>query len=245
MAHPVAVTTPRARKTTTPRDSRAAELLPMPTSAWAAYLSAHSGLPGPRANLELVAAFAPLADEPTIDALLTTGDEYHAMCAAAALGMRVEGAASEKRARELAADARWRVREGVALGLQLLGDARPAALASIVDAWVDRAHPLVQRAALAAICEPRLLRDPRMAELALDACERTTQYLASQPPAERKTPDVRTLRLALGYCWSVAVAADPMRGLPVFAALDTGDPDVAWIVTQNCRKKRLSRLLDS
>lgn len=125
----------------------AAELLSMPTSAWAAYLSDHSGLPGPRANLELVSAFAPLADEPTIDALLTTGDEYHAMCAAAALGVRAEDAASERRAREHATDGRWRVREGVALGLQLLGDTTPAALASIVDAWVDHAHPLVQRVA--------------------------------------------------------------------------------------------------
>ncbi len=217
----------------------------MPTSAWADYLSAHSGLPGPRANLELVSAFAPLADEPTIDALLATGDEFHAMCAGAALALRAEDAASEKRARELATDARWRVREGVALGLQLLGDARPAALASIVDAWVDHPHPLVQRAAIAAVCEPRLLRDPRMAALALDACERTTEHLASQPPEQRKTPDLRTLRLSLGYCWSVAVAGDPTRGLPLFSALDTEDPDVAWIVTQNSRKKRLSRLLDS
>lgn len=178
----------------------AAELLSMPTSAWAAYLSDHSGLPGPRANLELVSAFAPLADEPTIDALLTTGDEYHAMCAAAALGVRAEDSASERRAREHATDGRWRVREGVALGLQLLGDATPAVLGSIVDAWVDHAHPLVQRAAIAAICEPRLLRDPRMAALALDACERTTEHLTSQPPEQRKAPDLRTLRLALGYC---------------------------------------------
>lgn len=84
-----------------------------------------------------------------------------------------------------------------------------------------------------------------MAALALDACERATRHLVAQEPEQRKTPDSRTLRLALGYCWSVAVAADPTRGLPSFAALDTGDPDVAWIVTQNSRKKRLSRLLDS
>ena len=84
-----------------------------------------------------------------------------------------------------------------------------------------------------------------MAALALDACERATRHLATREPEERKTPDSRTLRLALGYCWSVAVAADPTHGLPAFAALDTDDPDVAWIVTQNSRKKRLSCLLDS
>ena len=229
----------------TGRTQWTAALRAMPTPEWAAYLSEHSGLPGPRANLELVSAYVPLADETTIDTLLSTGDEYHATCAAAALGARADDTASEKRALELATDARWRVREGVALGLQLLGDTKPAALASIVDAWVDHAHPLVQRAAVAAICEPRLLRDPRMASLALDACERATRHLATREPEERKTPDSRTLRLALGYCWSVAVAADPTHGLPAFAALDTDDPDVAWIVTQNSRKKRLSCLLDS
>ena len=40
-------------------------------------------------------------------------------------------------------------------------------------------------------------------------------------------------------------AADPDRGLPVFTALaEQDDPDVAWVVKENRRKKRLSRLLE-
>jgi hypothetical protein len=55
---------------------------------------------------------------------------------------------------------------------------------------------------------------------------------------------VRTLRQALGYAWSVAVAADPEPGLTAFTALrDDPDPDVAWVVRENLRKKRLQRLL--
>ena len=59
---------------------------------WPAFLSEHSGLPGPRANLALVDAVAALASQATIDALLESGDEYLVMCAAAALGWRGDGA---------------------------------------------------------------------------------------------------------------------------------------------------------
>lgn len=88
---------------------------------WPAFLSEHSGLPGPRANLALVDAVAALASQATIDALLESGDEYLVMCAAAALGWRGDDPAAAARARALASDERWRVREGVAIGL-LLGD---------------------------------------------------------------------------------------------------------------------------
>jgi hypothetical protein len=66
-------------------------------------------------------------------------------------------------------------------------------------------------------------------------------------PLVRALADVRTLRQALGYCWSVAVAGDPAAGLPAFAALRAGtgdDADVAWVVRENEKKSRLRRLLD-
>lgn len=215
----------------------------MPVEDWPAYLDAHSGLPGPRANLTLVDAVARVADEAAIDELERDGGEYSALCVAAALGHRADDPTIERRARALAADDRWRVREGVARGLQLLGDENPDALASIVQSWADDADPLVLRAAVAAICEPRLLRTPHAAALALDVCRRCTEHLAALPRAERSRPDVRSLRQALGYGWSVAVAADPVPGLIAFRALPTTDADVAWIVKENLRKKRLSALV--
>ena len=88
------------------------------------------------------------------------------------------------------------------------------------------------------------LADPHAAGTALDVCAVVTDALASRPRDQRRDPAVRTLRQGLGYCWSVAVAADPRRGLPAFTALaDTADPDVAWIVRENRRKNRLARLL--
>jgi hypothetical protein len=55
---------------------------------------------------------------------------------------------------------------------------------------------------------------------------------------------VRTLRQALGYGWSVVVAADPADGLPVFARWEASpDPDVGWLVRENHKKARLRRVL--
>ncbi len=223
-----------------------AELQRRDTTTWPAYLTECSGLPGPRANLALVTAVAALATSSTSEALAASGDEYHAMCAAAALGRRADDDdAAAARARALAQDERWRVREGVVLGLQLLGDASPASLAALVAAWVADPDPLVQRAAVAAICEPRLLRTPDASTLAIDTCLHATENLTALSADERRSADARVLRQALGYCWSVAVAASPALGLPVFRELDVSDPDVAWIVDQNRRKKRLSALLSA
>ena len=117
------------------------------------------------------------------------------------------------------------------------------AMVIICRTWADDPHPLVQRAAIAGICEPRLLRDGA-ARTALELCQRITDSLVAR--TDRKHPDVRTLRKALGYCWSVAVAADPQTGLPMFRVLESNpDPDVRWIVRENLKKKRLASLTTS
>ncbi len=219
------------------------ELQALQPTGWPAYLHERSGLPGPRANTALVAVVAALADDAVVEELLADAGEYTVMCAAAALARRSEDPQAREQARVLATDQRWRVREGVAIGLQLLADQTPAALAPTVLAWADDPDPLVQRAAVAAVCEPRLLRTAAAAALAVEVCRRCTAGLLRVPAHERRDRDVRTLRQALGYCWSVAVAADPEPGLAAFRALDATDPDVAWIRTQNLRKKRLARLL--
>ncbi len=221
----------------------AEQLASLDRASWPAFLDRHSGLPGPRANLELATAFATLADAALATGLANDADEYRAMCGAAALGRRAADPAAEARARELAGDRRWRVRMGVELGLQLLGDGSPDTLRSVALDWVEDADPLVKRAAIAALCEPRLLRGAERAAVAIAVCRRATDAITAVPPERRREPNVRVLRQALGYCWSVAVAADPIPGLAAFAELDASDPDVAWIVKENRVKKRLATLL--
>ncbi len=215
-------------------------------AGWPAYLDRWSGLPGPRANLELARAVADLGGPDLHDALIASGDEFRTFCGVLGLGARAADPVVRERLRQHARDARWRVREAAATALQQLGDTDPAALREIVTAWVADPDPLVQRAAVAAICEPRLLDPPEAAALAIEVCASATASLASRSPQAWRLPEARTLRQALGYAWSVAVSADPTRGLPAFRALDDDhpdDPDVAWIVAQNLRKRRLARLV--
>lgn len=216
-----------------------------------AHLAAGSGLPGPRANLELLAAFADVAPAPLVLALGDDPDDYLRCCGTDGVGRLVLDSPAADRApltallRARAADDSWRVREAAAMALQRIGDAEPGTLRALVADWVADPDPLVRRAAVAGVCEPRLLRDPATAAAALDACAAATASITALAAADRRDPGVRTLRQALGYAWSVAVAGDPGAGLPRFAALRaSADPDVAWVVRENERKSRLRRLLD-
>ncbi len=213
---------------------------------WTGYLAANSNLPGPRGNLELVTAAGEEADLPRAEALIATGDEFSVVCGLVAAG-RLFGEGDDDMAQVLhrhAADPRWRVREGVAMGVQRAGDTDPERAFALVDGWAPEADPLVQRAVVAAVCEPRLLRDPAFARRALVLLRGITDALARRPADTRRDPAVRTLRQALGYGWSVAVAALPSEGLAAFASLERDpDPDVAWIVRENLKKARLRKLL--
>jgi len=213
---------------------------------WMTYLSAHSGLPGPRGNLELVAACGEEADIATAEDLVATGDEFATVCGAVALG-RYLGDGDRTHLdvlHRLAGDDRWRVREGAAMALQRAGDDDLGACFAVAEVWAGDADPLVRRAAVAAVCEPRLLRDPADARRALKVLEEITAGVEATPADRRRDPSVRTLRQALGYGWSVVVAADPADGLPVFQRLQTSsDPDVGWIVRENHKKARLRRVL--
>jgi hypothetical protein len=142
--------------------------------------------------------------------------------------------------RRCASDPRWRVREGVAMALQRWGDADMEALLREMAAW-SQGNLLEQRAAAAALCEPRLLRNPDQVEEVLRLLDRITESLMGVE--ERKGADFQALRKGLGYCWSVAVAAYPGRGKPLMERwFASTDRDVVWIMKENLRKNRLARM---
>ena len=213
---------------------------------WMPYLDAHSGLPGPRGNLELVAACGEEASVRRAEALLATGDEFATVCGIVALGRHL-GQGDDTHLGVLhahAADGRWRVREGVAMALQRAADDAPDRAFAIAEEWAADPDPLVRRAAVAAVCEPRLLVDATFARRALRLLDRVTSALASSPAGDRRAAGLRTLRQALGYGWSVVIAALPAEGLAAFHRLQgIDDPDVAWITRENLKKARLRRLL--
>lgn len=212
-----------------------------------AFLMTHSNLPGPRGNLELAHAFADWAPAGMVDELAREADEYLLFCAVLALGERLAHQDDPRLVdvlHEHARASRWRIREAVATGLQRVGDRDLPRLCALVRRWTADGDPLVMRAAVAAICEPRLLGADEGSATALAACAAATSWIAALPAGSRRDDDVRTLRQALGYCWSVAVAARPEEGLRSFEALaDSVDADVAWIVRENLGKARLRRIL--
>ena len=224
------------------------DLAAVEPARWPAFLAERSGLPGPRANIELAQAAADIGGAATFERLIASGDEFLTFCGVVGLGRLLaedpEDVAIPARLREHARDPRWRVREAVAMALQRLGDADRDRLHALVAGWSGDQDPLVLRAAVAGICEPRLLDTPASAAAALDACAAATDRLAALPAGRRREDAVRVLRKALGYGWSVAVAADPAAGLPRFRALSRStDPDVGWIVRENAKKTRLAGLL--
>lgn len=229
---------------------------------WEPYLLNHSGLPGPRGNLELAHAVARCGTAEQFLAWSSmradvapenTPEVFLAFCGALGLGAllgRANGAEENKGAilaslRRLALDPRWRVREAVATGLQLWGDADMPGLLAEMAAWTQGNY-YEQRAAAAALCEPRLLKNRDSALAVLDILDQITHAVAAAPAADRKSDPFRTLRQALGYCWSVAVAAEPEVGVVLLRKwLADGDFDVRWIMRENLQKKRIAAIAAS
>ena len=218
---------------------------------WDAYLLAESRLPGPRGNIELAQAVAEQGDEALFERLLSfdaglapanTPGEFLAFCGALGLGrLLAEGRLDMlERLRVCANDPRWRLREATAMALQRWGAVDMEALLDEMRVWAA-GTPLEQRAAVAALCEPGLLRVAEHVECVLDILDAVTASLARA--ADRKGADIRALCKGLGYCWSVAVAAYPGAGKPRFERwLACGDHDVHWIMKENLKKKRLERI---
>jgi hypothetical protein len=128
------------------------------------------------------------------------------------------------------------------MALQRWGDADLPALVKEMGTWAKGTW-LEQRAAAAALCEPRLLERPAITRRVLKLLDAITVNVARAAAAERKRQDYRTLRQGLGYCWSVAVAALPAEGQAAMERwLASADPDVRWIMRENLKKNRLARM---
>ena len=232
-------------------------------SDWDDYLRRESRLPGPRANLELLEAVIQAGDSCRFAHLLAldsgfpggappnTPDEFLTVCAVAGLGkLLAEGdRAWLSVLRRRAADGRWRVREAVAIALQHWGDHDMLALVDEMRSWSSGGW-LEQRAAVAALAEPRLLRPAAYVDPTADVIpifDAITECIVAAAPAARRDPDYQVLRQALAYAWSVLVAANPSTCRPAFErwllqAESTDDKDLLWIVRQNLKKNRLQVL---
>ena len=217
-------------------------------SNWEDFLLAESGLPGPRGNL--ASAVAQAGDETCFRKLIAaympaesgTANEFLPFCGLVGLGKLVADGDHQylPLLRQFASDPHWRLREASAIALQAWGARDLPALLDEMEAWC-RGGLLEQRAALAALCEPALLKKPGEAKRVLGLLDRVTVGLAGGK--DRKNEDFRVLRKGLAYCWSVAVAALPEVGKPIMEKwFASPDEDVRWVMKENLKKNRLARM---
>ena len=130
------------------------------------------------------------------------------------------------------------------MALQRLGDADEPHMLEVVEKWsADPSLPLIRRAAIAGACEPRLLTNAATVRRVLDVLDVVTAALAACPEDEQRSEPFRVLRLALAYCWSVAVAAAPEEGFAHFGAWTAAsNRHVRWVMRKNLTKARMRRV---
>jgi len=218
---------------------------------WDLFLLRESGLPGKRANLELAQAVADEGAEELFERYLTfdpskapvnSPHEFLAFCGVVGLGRLLSEGKMEilKTLRPYASDPRWRIREGVAMALQRLGQVDMDSLLEEMEKW-SKGNLLEKRAAAAALCEPKLLREEKYVERVLRILDEITASI--QSVEDRKSDEFKALRKGLGYCWSVAVVVLPEEGKKMMERwFSSDDKDVLWIMKENLRKKRLARM---
>jgi 3-methyladenine DNA glycosylase AlkC len=218
---------------------------------WDLFLLRESGLPGRRGNLELAQAVADEGDGELFKRYLAfdpgkapvnSPHEFLAFCGVVGLGKLLSQGKMEvlTTLRPFASDPRWRMREGVAMALQRLGKVDMDSLLQEMEDW-SQGNLLEKRAAAAALCEPNLLREEKQVERVLQILDEITASI--QGVEDRKSDEFKALRKGLGYCWSVAAVALPEKGKKVMERwFASDDKDVLWIMKQNLRKKRLTRM---
>ncbi|MEA4812690.1 MAG: hypothetical protein VB108_08990 [Anaerolineaceae bacterium] len=212
------------------------------------YLKQHGGLPGPRANLELIYSFAKSASQPEADECLTyltaevhdCPEEFVACCGVLAQALLYGSDLSKafNFLRPTASHASWRLRETVAMGIQELSVMNLENTFPFLKEWSD-GNPYEQRAVAAGLCEPKLLKDIKDAKT---TCE-TLMYLSETLNKEgRLSEPEQCLKKALGYGWSVVLAAYFDEARPYFERLlDLPARPMRWIVAENLKKNRLIR----
>ena len=217
---------------------------------WIPFLLAESNLPGPRGNLELMAAVADCGDEAMFKKLIdadrhegsTTANEFLPCCGVVGLGslLALKNMDGLPLVRSYANDERWRLREAAAMALQRWGKADMPVLLDEMLIWAGGTY-FDQRAAAAGLCEPALLKRPVDAERVLAILDHITATIPMV--SDRKDEKFRALRQGLAYCWSVAVAALPEEGKTLMEKwMVSPDQDIRWLMKENLKKHRLVKI---
>lgn len=210
----------------------------------------NSNLPGPRGNLELLYSFSKTATAEEIkecfsyykDDLHNSPEEFVVMCGITGYCVLHKNNIKETLAevRKYASHSSWRIREAVAIGIQEIAENKMEEIIQCMKKWAI-GNDFEKRAVVAALCEPKLLKNKAItAEVLQILSEITTTFYT----IDGKINDSQTaLRKALGYGWSVAIAALPPEGKAIFEKLaSSNNKHIRWIVKENLTKNRLLKM---
>lgn len=221
------------------------------TAEWETYLLNHSGLPGPRANLELAYAAAredhsgrllPYLNLSDTDAPVNSPQVFLLVCAVLSLANPILAGEEQylKILRVYASDTRWRVREAVAMTFQEIGVENIDLVISTLSSWVA-GNWYEKRAAAAALAEPKLLNSPAVTHTLLIWLDSMTASILLEE--NRKTDSFTAFRKGMGYAWSVAVSHLPQEGKKIMQKwFGINDKDIRWIMRENLKKNRLQNM---
>ncbi|MEO7330182.1 MAG: hypothetical protein ABI193_16525, partial [Minicystis sp.] len=216
-------------------------------------LARASGLPGPRANLDLARAMglSIAAHRGRADALLrrmiATDQEFVRLIAAVALGARSIAGLDTKTAlaglQELAGDARHSVRSGVVLALRLRITALGEAAVDELAAWTD--GYLQAHVALEALAERSILDPLPAAAPVLTRLNEAFALADLSKRADERLQGVRTLRAGLPKQIVTFAARFPDVIGWVESAAAMKRPETREVVAETIRLLRKANLSDA
>jgi hypothetical protein len=210
-----------------------------------AFIIQNSNLPGPRGNLELAFALAEIYDD--LDALLNwleitedladanDPESFPAFCAAVCLG-KIYTKTKDKKLisilKKLSNDGRWRMREAVAFGFQIIGESDFDELKSVFSGWIKKSNNLDKRAILVSLAHPRFLNEER-AKFCFEIADTVLKEM------DREN-DFDVLKKGLSFTISVFAAANSDLGFKFIKRWIGIDKDIDRIMKENLKKNRLA-----
>ncbi|MDQ0193035.1 hypothetical protein [Paenibacillus wynnii] len=229
------------------------------------YMLKESHLPGPRANLELSDSFTKCCGK--LDLTDTAWELLHfwvnsseeevdtndprvflTFCAVRASGAYYGYAEEERQSvirgilKSAMNDSRWRMREAAAMGMQSIGEYDFTLLCQLWDRWGPGATQLEQRAFVAALAHPPLLKVQDNALYCLNLATEMMDRLAANAGVKGDPEHFRVLSKGLEYSLSVFVASEPVAGFAMLRKFaQSRDARVIKIVKSNLGKARLSK----
>lgn len=228
-------------------------------TALQSYLLANSNLPSQQGNLTLAAAFASQfhyqVNIKQFTSLLkkwariASGDNEPALflpfCAIQAIGCCYAYTKDETYLpylKEAMRDQRWRMREGIAIAFQHIGEADGEELKRLLTAFYPSSSYLDKRAFVAALAHPPILKKNKdIALFALTMSGHILQDVYAQA-VDRKDTDYIALVKGLSYAISVFVAYAPEEGfawMERWVAIE--HKDCRKIIKENLNKSRIKK----